>query len=310
MTSVAKHIMKMPEVSSVNFYLSKLNAKFFYETLLECGIQVHISQHPSETAEGPWVNSNYKIDSPSEIADFTICDTVIWPLENSARSVLFANFLWEDYWDYLKSESSESFKAFSSENYKKLENVRVFGNDCFATTTIRRTKNFTALPVIDYWNFREKSINLKKNFSFPVHFKVSLGGTGDMQLKMNDSSKILDLGWEPSKEAIQNSILSNTNLVVVARAGVSTISECISAGIPIICLYDSQDPELYENAMLVNSQRWGLAIDLNHKEFTSQIEAAKQELTQNYEEYRSRLLAQPICSSDFVARLLLSGEFL
>ena len=306
MIAVAQHLICSPRISGINFYLSKSNLPIFANTLTEFGIQAFVATHPSMESEGPWVENvnNSRMEIFNE--ELTICDTIIWPISNSNKSILFANFLWEDYWDYQDSDHKVPFKKYETANALRINDTITYGNTCFVTSSVSGSANFTSIPVIDYWGYRLQKEVKGDGCGGAFEVSISLGGTGDMFEKVKSALHPMDLKWLPSRSAIEESRKKNSKLIVIARAGVSTISECVSAGVPIICHFDYSDPELSGNAETVATYGWGLAIDVNSGNLMQDVEFAINAIRENYKGFRGRLMSEPVISSEYLAQMMIA----
>lgn len=306
MIAVAQHLIRSPRISGINVYLSKSNLPIFANSLKEFGIQALVASHPSMESEGPWVeNVNYSgMETFNE--ELTICDTIIWPLSNSNKSILFANFLWEDYWEYKDSDIKVPFKKYETANALRINGTITYGNTCFVTSSVSSSAKFKSIPIIDYWGYRLHKEVKGTDCGGAFDVSISLGGTGDMFEKVKSALHPMDLRWLPSRSAIEESRRKNSKLIIIARAGVSTISECVSAGVPMICLFDSSDPEISGNAETVRTYGWGLAIDINSRNLMQDVEFAINAIKENYKGFRGRLTSEPVISSEYLAQMMIA----
>ena len=306
MISVAQHLICSPRISGINLYLSESNLPIFAHSLKEFGIQAFVATHPNKESEGPWVENVNKSRMETFNEELTICDTVIWPISNSNKSILFANFLWEDYWDYQDSDHKVPFKKYETANALRINGTITYGNACFVTSSVSSSANFTSVPVIDYWGYRLQKRDYRDGCGDAFEVSISLGGTGNMFENVKNALHPMGLKWLPSRNAIEESRKKNSKLIMITRAGVSTISECVSAGVPIICLFDSSDPELSGNAETVATYGWGLAIDVNSGNLMQNVQFAINDIRENYKGFRGRLTSEPVISSEYLAHMMIA----
>ena len=138
MIAISQHLINSPKISGINFYLSKSNLPIFAKSLNELGIRTVISAHPNKESEGPWVEESVNASTKTQNEALTICDTVIWPISNANKSILFANFLWEDYWDYLSSIKTIPFRKFETKRALRFKESIIFANTMASIVVSKR----------------------------------------------------------------------------------------------------------------------------------------------------------------------------
>lgn len=227
--------------------------------------------------DGPvWFYRGCRVSLPSDEiksliknCDFIISDNSLWPIEYNSAFALFGHFDWVNYW--LKSvEQGISFPNLNLLNYELelLKKVPVyFQNYQFKfNSAIYTPNNLVDIKLMRYPNDRKIAINHNR-----LNVWVSSGTTGLHDRSIANYLKSLKVSLIFKESYKLASEVDKPNLIL-GRAGLGTIRDCLAFGIPFLPLDFNLDPELTSNIENLGRMLPEISPILSNLSFTSEAD--------------------------------------
>lgn len=203
-----------------------------------------------------------KIEEPSRVveefiseSELCISDNGVWPHSIAAKGIIFANFLWSDYWKIRLEEDA------MIDRQRNLERQVAAGNSKrIANPEVASVAQGSSLPVHDTVPFLRYPSDLIARQKRAGKTIWIAGGTTTIEKDWLDGIKValLDSGFQAlERETWLLSSCEQLPAVVIGRPGLGSIRDSISAGIPFIPSFsDLGDPEMKTNAQFVARAFW------------------------------------------------------
>jgi hypothetical protein len=222
-------------------------------SIKEKGLKFWFVSSP-EYRDGPFATRSGKTSdarkamSSLDDYDLVIADTVTWPLRIHTRVIFIGQFTWEHY--YEKCLKLPLHQQTDVVDYLSMS-LAIFGMEAFTWPEIRKLRNYTPLPILDYWALRDLRIP-----------KVESLGTIASAIR-NPQIEFLQSKLNLARIDAPEEYFSRGELCpigIFCRPGLGAISETLSLrSVPI--LLRSDDFELSENCRVVMERRWGIVLD-------------------------------------------------
>jgi hypothetical protein len=238
--------------------------------------------------DGPSMNENInsslslkKLKDITSIYDVVLSDTLTWPLLTRQDALFLGQFTWEFYHQRTGYQLSVTRDEDSKPGW--LNNL-AFSMSEFAWEEMSLFKNLKRLPVLDYWNLRNKDLYEEEEIL------VSFSGT---RSELEQRQKLNGLDYVPTVvKGLENYLQEKLQkpLGVICRPGLGIISECISAKIvPII--FEDLDPEIRFNSKILTES---LGIGVRYEQIQ---DLTKSELFEFLTSFRRKILWPDVISS-------------
>ena len=204
----------------------------------------------SKFNDGPYSNlRNYcictkdKNKSELENIDLIIADSVFWASDLHSNSFLLSQFVWQK--DLDSSVSGEKRIR------QLLKFNKIFGFKYFTHSQIRTLKNYTEIPLLDYWNLR--SYSQKDSHEY---FGLATSGAQEIREFLPLSLRSESLQTISGLEKFLS--VNPKPIAIFCRPGLGAILECLSANI-VPVLLDFNDSELDFNKNIAVSNGWAVS---------------------------------------------------
>jgi ABC-type thiamin/hydroxymethylpyrimidine transport system permease subunit len=170
--------------------------------------------------------------------------------------------------------------------------------DVFSWPSIKSEYNFSPLKVLDYWNLMEVM-----NEKTSEVIGVSFGASGEVNKFL---SNLMGTAGAMPVRGLNHFYQENGFLpkIVVCRAGIGIVSECISAQIPMLLVNDS-DLEIQFNESIITDLGIGSVLNLDKSKSRDYLAQQIYEIS----DYRKPKSWPETVHTSSICDILLGGDY-